>query len=88
MEKTKDIIDVANKEDNQKKLILFNDDGIAFDFIVICLTEVCKFDYLQANNCALIAHYKGKCCIKNGTFKELEPIHTAMANRQITTEIQ
>jgi len=88
MEKTKEIVDILEKEEVQRKLILFNDDVNTFDFIIISLIEICKFDHLQANNCAMIAHYKGKCCIKKGTFKELKPLHTAMAERQITTEIQ
>ncbi len=70
-----------------KKLILFNDDHNTFDFIIKALVEVCKHDEMQAENCALIAHYKGKCAIKNGTINDLRPKYVEMTNRQILVEI-
>ncbi len=79
--------DVDKKEDSIRKLILYNDDYNTFDYIIQSLIEVCEHDELQAESCALIAHYKGKCHIKNGTINKLKPIHIEMSNRQITTEI-
>ena len=87
-EKTKGIVDVSEKEVLLKKLILFNDDVNSFDFVIDALVEVCKHNPMQAENCAMIAHYKGRCSVKNGSFNELEPIHSALSNRQLTVEIQ
>jgi len=70
-----------------KKLILFNDDCNSFDFIIQSLVEVCGHDLMQAENCAMIAHYNGKCPIKNGVIDILRPIYVEMTNRQITVEI-
>lgn len=70
-----------------RKLILYNDDFNSFDFIISSLIEVCGHDEMQAENCALIAHYKGKCPVKNGTIDNLRPIYVEMTNRQITVEI-
>jgi ATP-dependent Clp protease adaptor protein ClpS len=70
-----------------KKLILFNDDFNTFDFIITALVELCKHDEMQAENCALIAHYNGKCAVKNGSVDDLRPIYVEMTNRQIIVEI-
>jgi ATP-dependent Clp protease adaptor protein ClpS len=71
-----------------KRLILFNDDINTFDFVIETLIEVCGHDPHQAENCALIAHFKGKCAIKNGTSDELKPCYTEMILRKLTVEIQ
>ncbi len=73
--------------EKQKSLVLFNDDYNTFDFIIESLIEICEHDILQAENCALIAHYKGKCQIKKGTTDDLRPKYVALTDRQITVEI-
>ncbi len=78
-------LDVA--VENTKSLILYNDDYNTFDFIITTLVEVCKHDHLQAENCALIAHYNGKCAVKKGTIDRLRPMYVEMTNRQIMVEI-
>lgn len=87
-EKTKAIADISEKEMLKKKLVLFNDDVNTFDFVINSLIEVCEHNAMQAENCAMIAHYKGRCSVKNGSFNELEPIHNALSGRQLTVEIQ
>lgn len=79
--------EIEGKEEVLKNLILYNDDYNTFDYIIESLIEVCEHDVLQAENCALIAHYKGKCHIKKGTIDDLRPKYVAMTNRQITVEI-
>jgi len=87
-EKTKQFVDVSEKESVLNHLVLFNDHVNSFDFVIESLVEVCDHNPMQAENCAMIAHYKGKCSIKNGSLTELEPIHHALSNRQLTVEIQ
>jgi len=86
---TKEKTSVVRKEQEViiRNLILFNDDFNTFDFIIDSLIEVCEHEYLQAENCALIAHYKGRCKVKRGTIDDLRPIYVEMTNRQITVEI-
>jgi ATP-dependent Clp protease adaptor protein ClpS len=68
-----------------KELILFNDDVNSFDFVIESLIEVCDHDPVQAEQCALIAHFKGKCGIKSGTLTELAPMNNELNNRGIST---
>ena len=86
-EKTSVTPELDEVTESVKKLILFNDDQNTFDFIIKALVEVCEHDTMQAENCALIAHYKGKCAIKNGSVNDLRPVYVEMTNRQILVEI-
>lgn len=67
------------------ELILFNDDVNSFDFVIESLVEVCDHDPVQAEQCALTAHFKGKCGIKVGTLIELTPMNNELNYRGIST---
>ena len=71
-----------------KKIVLFNDDVHSFDFVIEALMDVCGHEQLQAEQCTVIVHFKGKCAVKNGTYEELEPMCTALLERGLTAEIQ
>jgi len=71
-----------------RSLILFNDDHNTFDHVIDALIEICEHDPNQAEQCALVAHFKGKCNVKSGPFEELKPIHEQMGGRDLTVEIQ
>lgn len=70
------------------QLVLYNDDHNTFDHVIDSLVEVCDHEHHQAEQCALIAHFKGKCGVKNGSFDELKPMHEALGRRDLTVEIQ
>jgi len=72
----------------ENKIVLFDDDVNTFDFVIESLMNVCGHDDLQAEQCTLIVHYKGKCDIKNGEYGKLEPLCTALLDRGLTAEIQ
>jgi ATP-dependent Clp protease adaptor protein ClpS len=72
----------------EHELILFNDEVNSFDFVIESLIEVCKHDQSQAEQCALIAHHKGKCTVKNGTLPDLDPIRNELFNRGLTVSIE
>lgn len=71
-----------------QQLVLFNDDFNLFDFVTDSLVEVCGHDRLQAEQCTLIAHYRGKCEVKNGEYSLLKPMKDELIRRGLTTEIQ
>jgi len=73
--------------DENKSLILFNDDHNTFDFVIDTLMAVCDHDAVQAEQCAMIVHYKGKCSVKSGSYNELKPSFTEMSNRDLTVSI-
>ena len=73
--------------DENKSLILFNDDVNTFDHVIETLVDVCDHDQLQAEQCALIVHYKGKCAVKSGSPTELKRPFKEMSNRDLTVAI-
>jgi ATP-dependent Clp protease adaptor protein ClpS len=73
--------------ENLKELILFNDDVNTFEFVIETLIHVCGHDSNQAEQCALIAHYNGKCAVKSGSVSELKPVYEEMTNRKLSVTI-
>ena len=71
-----------------KQIVLFNDDHNTFDHVIDALIDICEHDLVQAEQCALITHFKGKCGVKEGSFEELKPIHKELGQRDLTVEIQ
>ncbi len=70
-----------------KQLILHNDDVNTFDFVIESLVDVCEHLPEQAEQCALIAHYKGKCGVKNGDLDLLTRLSFEMTVRGLSTSI-
>lgn len=69
-------------------LVVYNDDVNTFEHVIQTLIEVCKHNPLQAEQCTLLIHYKGKCAVKEGMFEELIPYRTAICDRGIQCEIE
>lgn len=70
-----------------KSLILFNDDFNTFDFVINSLVDVCDHDDIQAEQCAFIVHYKGKCAVKSDSFSNLKPLFDELSRRDLTVSI-
>jgi len=71
-----------------RDLIVYNDDHNTFDHVIESFVKICKHETLQAEQCAWIIHFKGKCQIKSGSYEELEPLCTALLDRGLSAEIQ
>ena len=68
-------------------LVLYNDEHNTFDHVIDCLMEVCGHDALQAEQCAMIVHFKGKCTVKSGDYDELAPIKKSLSEKDLTVEL-
>lgn len=75
-------------DDNQHQLILWNDDVNTFEWVIETLVEVCKHTPEQAEQSALVVHFKGKCAVKNGSFDFLKPMCNAITERGIGATIE
>jgi len=74
--------------DNEKHvLILHNDDINTFDHVIDVLCEVCEHDAIQAEQCALITHYKGSCDIMIGSVDMLMSLQEQMVQEQLLVTI-
>ena len=70
------------------QLVLYNDEHNSFDHVIEMLISICEHDALQAEQCALMVHFKGKCSVLSGTYDELEPKCTKLLNADLTAEIE
>ena len=70
-----------------KDLMVFNDDVNTFDHVINTLVRVCKHTAEQAEQCAMIIHYKGKCSVKKGEFKFLKPMQVAICDAGIDARV-
>lgn len=73
IEKTKTRTSVLEAVGINNEIVLYNDDVNTFDHVIETLIHVCSHTSIQAEQCALLVHYKGKCTVKTGSFDELEP---------------
>jgi len=76
------------KEEDNKALLLYNDDVNTFDFVTESLIKVCEHESLQAEQCTYLIHYTGKCVVKNGSYKKLKPLCEALLDRGLSAQIE
>ncbi|HEX8576460.1 MAG TPA: ATP-dependent Clp protease adaptor ClpS [Flavobacterium sp.] len=69
------------------EIILFNDDVNTFDHVIETLIKVCKHTTEQAEQCAILVHYKGRCTVKTGSLEELKPQCTSLLEAGLSAEI-
>ena len=80
--------EVDTLEDSGCSLVLFNDDVHTFDYVIKALMDICRHTEEQAEQCAILVHCHGKCTVKHGSYETLLPMHTALLDKQLTSEIQ
>jgi len=71
-----------------KSLVLYNDDVNAFEYVIKTLAKVCGHDPLQAEQCASLAHYTGKCQIKKGDLVVLKYIQKELSEKGLKVIIE
>ena len=80
----------TNQSDESRDLrflVLFNDNIHDFSYVIESLVEVCNHGNLQAEQCTYLAHYRGKCEIKQGSYDDLKQMKQALIERGLQAEI-
>ncbi len=81
-------VELLTEEEKSYQLILYNDDVNTFDHVIDALVKVCDHDPIQAEQCAWLVHFTGKCCVKEGDYDKLEPMCTALLDRGLSAQIE
>jgi ATP-dependent Clp protease adaptor protein ClpS len=83
-------IEAAIKQllETPQSIVLYNDDVNTFDHVIECLISYCKHSLSQAEQCAMIVHYNGKCAVKTGSYDELKPICEALLENGLSAKIE
>lgn len=87
-EKVSPELDLEVLEQEENKIVLYNDEVNTFDHVIDMLVAACDHTPLQAEQCSMIVHYKGKCSVKTGAYKDLEPRCSKLLEAGLTAEIQ
>ncbi len=75
------------QEKKTHQLILFNDDVNTFDHVIECLMSVCEHSEIQAEQCATIVHYNGKCVVKEGDLETMVTMCTHLLQEDLSAEV-
>ena len=86
-EKIQEESNILEKEINQHEIVLFNDDVNTFDFVIESLINVCEHTLEQAEQCSILVHYKGKCTVKTGEYKDLKPRCSKLQQLGLSAEL-
>ena len=74
-------------EARQHEIILHNDDVNTFDHVIRCLMRICDQTLEQAEQCAYIVHYHGKCVVKTGSLEDLQPRCLLLLEEGLSAEL-
>jgi ATP-dependent Clp protease adaptor protein ClpS len=69
-------------------LILYNDDINTFAHVIKSLVEVCGHDSVQAEQCALIVHFKGSCEVKIGVHEVLTAMCKSLNSKGLNSVVR
>ncbi len=71
----------------QNEIVLHNDDVNTFDHVIEMLISACEHTPEQAEQCAILVHYKGKCTVKTGLYDDLKPRCSMLLEAGLSAEI-
>ena len=86
-EKQSEELLLAEKVVKQNEIVLFNDDVNTFDHVIDTLIYACDHVPEQAEQCAILVHYKGKCTVKTGSYDDLKPRCSILLQAGLSAEI-
>ena len=85
---TSEVTDVATSVDEPCNLIVWNDDVNTFEWVIETLVEVCGHTEEQAEQCAYIIHFQGKCSVKKGDYEKLKLMCDKITDRGIGATVE
>ncbi|MFC2268420.1 MAG: ATP-dependent Clp protease adaptor ClpS, partial [Capnocytophaga gingivalis] len=65
--------ELLTQQADNYQIMLYNDDYNTFDYVIELLIEICDHTYEQAEQCAVLVHFSGKCPVKEGSYEDLLP---------------
>lgn len=71
----------------QNEIVLHNDDVNTFDHVIDTLIYACDHTPEQAEQCAMLVHYKGKCTVKTGLLDDLKPRCSMLLEAGLSAEL-
>ena len=69
-------------------LLVYNDDHNTFDHVIECFQDILCYDSTQAEQLAMIIHFKGKATVKTAPMNILRPEKDALVDRGLSAVIE
>ena len=85
---TSEVTDTITALDEPCNLIVWNDDVNTFEWVIETLVEVCGHTEEQAEQCAYIIHFQGKCSVKKGDYEKLKSMCDKITDRGIGATVE
>ena len=73
---------------NKSQLVVYNDDHNTFDWVIDCFVDILRHSPEQAEQCAMLIHFKGKAIVKTASFNELRPKKDALIDKGLSAVIE
>ncbi len=80
--------DVLTETAQPYNLIVWNDEVNTFEWVIETLMSVCGHTLEQAEQSAMLIHFKGKYAVKKGDYDTLKPMCDAITDRGIGATIE
>ena len=80
--------DKLKRGNESGSLILYNDDINTFEHVIKSLVEICGHDAVQAEQCALIVHFKGSCEVKLGVVEVLNAMSRSLNAKGLNSKVE
>jgi len=87
-EKTLHKDDKLRSGNDSGSLILYNDDINTFEHVIKSLVEVCGHDTVQAEQCAMIVHFNGRCEVKLGVVEVLNAMSRSLNAKGLNSKVE
>ncbi len=85
---TSEVTDVITSLDEPCSLIVWNDNVNTFEWVIETLIEVCGHSEEQAEQCAYLIHFKGKCAVMKGEYEKLKGMCDKITDRGIGATVE
>ncbi len=69
------------------RLVLHNDEENSFDYVMETLVEICDHSMTQAEQCATITHYRGKCEVRSGSLSEMKELRHKLISHGLKASV-
>ena len=79
--------EVTDTED-PAELVVYNDDVNTFEWVIQCFEEILRHTQAQAEQCAMIIHFKGRASVKKAPENVLKPMKEGLLDRGLSAVIE
>jgi ATP-dependent Clp protease adaptor protein ClpS len=86
--KKEEEVEVLDEVSESYQVVLYNDDVNTFDWVIECLMDICEHEDLQAEQCAMLVHFKGKAVVKKGELDNMKSICQALCDCQLSAVVE